>query len=604
MLDNEREEHQRLMSEYRKLQLQPNRVARQLEAERTANKKVEEALGQTLHDLRAEHEAEVKATRQSVAAERRRHAHELQSLRVEHAEQVIRLEGELTEIERELRRVRSTLRRGDQAAEAAAQEADAEKQRLRERGRAWSRVEQEQHRAERAERELRQVREEFGREASELRSAARARNTETAAEKQELKYLRHEKKEWREKMATFKQNSNLKFFEVDPFLELNRELREKLTRYVTHERVMSKVIADLESIACPPYSRFYEGRLDLDGVKIGGVQVAEEWEMFSMALTTFNISSNRISDSFLASCQFLGVQLPKQEHSVYFKSEGVSRKQERFCLPSSTHAKDTVELGGELCDLITFGEIAEGTAIALTFDGATIASFPVFGGGVCMMLKNGKIVRRMAFQEIMGRETCVNKLRRLYEFFARGKALLELVQHPLAHRCDVARVQAKNGDRGGADGRVGDQLEAKLVKLVKARMGAARWVRISEVERDELLDEVQDWDDEAVQEAYASAQEVRDDAEYDRAHVDLEYQPVLFDQAWETSRERLSAEYLLGWEEYDKLPTEAQVMLATSIPAHTTSHHTTPYSTPDYMSRMEGVLYEVVWCDTPHHTTP
>ena len=51
----------------------------------------------------------------------------------------------------------------------------------------------------------------------------------------------------------------------------------------------------------------------------------------------------------------------------------------------------------------------------MTFDGCTLNMYPVFGGGMCILKQNGEAVRKMAFADMVGRETVANKMRKFQE---------------------------------------------------------------------------------------------------------------------------------------------------------------------------------------------
>ena len=48
----------------------------------------------------------------------------------------------------------------------------------------------------------------------------------------------------------------------------------------------------------------------------------------------------------------------------------------------------------------------------MTFDGCTLNMYPVFGGGMCILKQDGQVMRKMAFADMVGRETVANKMRK------------------------------------------------------------------------------------------------------------------------------------------------------------------------------------------------
>lgn len=152
---------------------------------------------------------------------------ELEQERVFAEEAVTRVEVMNTELDRQLVRARAALRAS--AKEAAAAEADLERERDKQReGRAWACVREERVRRGRAEEESARLRAEV----DSLIGEASGRSRQHAAEKEQLKYLRHRVKVLEEKVASYEVKANRKFFEVEPVVEENDRLRGKIDAQV------------------------------------------------------------------------------------------------------------------------------------------------------------------------------------------------------------------------------------------------------------------------------------------------------------------------------------------------------------------------------------
>ena len=235
---------------------------------------------------------------------------------------------------------------------------------------------------------------------------------------------------------------------------------------------------------------------------------------------------------------------------------------DRSLVPSSFNTQDNLELGSEVADLVTWTEMAEGTSIGLTFDGATINMYGVFGGGVCMVKKDGVVVRRMAFAELMTRETVVNKMRKIQEYFAVGKAALQTLQHPMAHMLDIDRCGASLSDRGGADGVTHRSLQAAVIRRVRYKLGVDRWLEMDEDARVGALGDIRpsQWWEDGVEEAWADAQDIFDDEELNEHAVNPEHSARSFEKQSEFFQDCRAAIQLLGYIAYEDMPSSKQVV--------------------------------------------
>ena len=230
----------------------------------------------------------------------------------------------------------------------------------------------------------------------------------------------------------------------------------------------------------------------------------------------------------------------------------------RFAMPTATTAKRKVELGGELADLATFEDIAESQSFGMTFDGCTLNMYSVFGGGVCILKQNGEAVRKMAFADMVGRETVANKMRKFQEFFARGRQCMELAQHPLAHRVCLERCGATNSDRGGADGCTGDALKAKIVELVVGKLGREEWAKATQDEKDSAIIDAEDEDN---WELWERAAVLYADEQLNAKHLDPEHVALPFDELSEMTQILRVASFMLGWESYEVLDADKRVVM-------------------------------------------
>ena len=481
----------------------------------------------------------------------------MQAERVESDERVTRLESIIGELERQSIAVRASRRADSREAEAERSRLEAERDAALE-GRTWARVREEERRTAAAEAARDEAHAEMDELRSELHDARGAmRNHKTSGAKQELAHAKGQVKELQEKLSLYEMRKNRKFYDFDPISEENESLRAKLEETETERR-------RLHSIVNPGASMFYSSRETAEGKLIGGRRVGDDFELLSMGLSVYNVPSNNVKPVIESIARFLHVELPVETITVNCRKQGIKKQVTRSLVPSSRMTRDALELGGEVADLVTYTEIAEGTSLGLTFDGATIAAYPVFGGGVCIVKKDGKVVRRMAFAEHMTRETVVEKMRKIQEFFARGKCCLEILQHPLADQVDLDRVRASVSDRGGADGKVANALKTRCVRSVQRELGRKAWEERDLLEREAaILALYSSW--AVVLEAWEAAQALHDDDELNnRAAGDPrqpfgEYVPKLFDTLWETSQEILAAQQMLGIEAYDQLSEDEKV---------------------------------------------
>ena len=457
----------------------------------------------------------------------------------------------ITELETNLRRAQAALRmRGAQAdraeAEVAAKMAELSEGRIRTKLRA------EEARAELAEQLLKEARGEIARQAAELR----ARNGISAAERQELSHLRYEKKRYQEKVAAYQVKSNRKFFEVEPLMEEVETLREQIAQLrseiaaeVAERRATARTLrsemANLEAVVCPPYSKFYQCR-----GKTGGVMISDDWHILTMTLATLSIPAGSRDKAVISIAEFFGLHLLHKRVTVNCRKQGVKKLAIRCAVPGISSSAKALEVGGELADLMTYVELAQAKSFGFTFDGATINMYGVFGGGVCIENQQGQVVRRMAFGEMMTRETVTNKIRKMREFFARGKASLELLDHPLASHVKFERASGATSDRGGADGKVSNQIEREIIESVKREMGRKAWDGVLDVDA-KFIAVCDAWgESDDVVDVWAQAKARHDDIELDRHAVDPEYSPQLFNTLSETTQEVWAAIQLIGHLEY------------------------------------------------------
>jgi hypothetical protein len=286
----------------------------------------------------------------------------------------------------------------------------------------------------------------------------------------------------------------------------------------------------------------------------------------------YNVPSNNIKPVVEATAAFFGINLPKETRKAYCRKQGVTKEVERSLVPSAKSSKQDLELGGELADLVTYKEIAEGTSIGIGVDGATINGYSVLGGSVFIVKKDGKPVRRMAFAEHVSRETVVNKMRKLSEFFARGKACMEMLQHPLAANVDLERARGSLTDRGGADGKVASALEKRVVRSVQRKLGCKVWDDLGAsgekvggetleqtMARMSLYDSAITFEVDRVK-AWEAAQHLWDNDQLDKRAVAPDYMPTFFDDLFEATQEMLTVQQLLGLEAYAQLSEEERVV--------------------------------------------
>jgi hypothetical protein len=420
-------------------------------------------------------------------------------------------------------------------------------------GGVWSAVESERKRACELDAELADLRSTSATEIDELRTAAHGRSAETAARKQELKYLRHEVKELRAKNDSYDVRSQRKFFYVDPIMEDNQALRSRLDQAGVALNAERARADSLHAVVNPStHSLFYQSR------SMGGRETSEMFDMLSMALSAFMVSKDNHAEVIVAIARFFSINLPEEVRQSTFRNQIKKELKTRFAVPTAFTAKQKVELGGELADLATFEDLAESQSFGMTFDGCTLNMYSVFGGGVCILKQNGDIVRKMAFADMVGRETVANKMRKFQEFFARGRQCMELVQHPLAHQVCLERCEATNSDRGGADGCTGDAIKAKIVEIVVAKLGREEWRRASEDERDNAFLYVES---EEACEYWERAAIVYADEELNKKHLDSEHVAAPFDDLSEMTQLLRVASYMLGSERYEAMGDDEKVVM-------------------------------------------
>ena len=139
----------------------------------------------------------------------------------------------------------------------------------------------------------------------------------------------------------------------------------------------------------PPPSLFYSSRTKEDGSLLGGRRCSDDWELLSLGMSTLMISPNNMKATVEAVARFFKLNLPTEERNVFCRKSGSHKKVTRSLVPSATTSKEMLEVGGEVADLVTYSELAEGTSLGLTFDGCTINMYGVFGGGVCLSHHEG-----------------------------------------------------------------------------------------------------------------------------------------------------------------------------------------------------------------------
>ena len=145
-----------------------------------------------------DYDAQLKQQRTAAATKYRALQHEMQDEQVASDQAITRMQGEYTEIERQLNRARTALRaEGKGAAEAhSALESELEKARS---GRVWAKVHEEEQRRLRAE----AVRDEMIREVDRVNTLLNERNSATAHEKQQLAYYRFRAQELEKKVSGY-----------------------------------------------------------------------------------------------------------------------------------------------------------------------------------------------------------------------------------------------------------------------------------------------------------------------------------------------------------------------------------------------------------------
>ena len=100
------------------------------------------------------------------------------------------------------------------------------------------------------------------------------------------------------------------------------------------------------------------------------------------------------------------------------------------------------------------------------------------------------------------------------EFFARGKASLAILQHPLTHLVDLDRMHAAALDRCGADGRTLNKIKERCnIPSTQRSKGLALWANLSEEMHVTAIFDVYNEFDDDVNTAWADAQLLFDDDE-------------------------------------------------------------------------------------------
>ena len=230
MLDAERTLRAEAQIELVNLALQPQRERRLLEYERRLRNEDRKTHLRVMDALAADAARQAKEARAAHAACLTQLRGDERAARVVLEEQVLLVQTNNTELERQLRAAQRAARlsRGSAAAaeeEAAATraEATAEVARVKDHARAWARVREAEVCVAGVEAERDGLRERV----AELEAQVSSRSQARAAEHAELLTLRCRVTELREKVDSYQARSNRRFFEVDPIVEENEALRRE-----------------------------------------------------------------------------------------------------------------------------------------------------------------------------------------------------------------------------------------------------------------------------------------------------------------------------------------------------------------------------------------
>eukprot|EP00966_Prymnesium_polylepis_P325229 7381210-Prymnesium_polylepis.1 len=291
---------------------------------------------------------------------------ELKAERVLAEEQVTRVQAENTALGHQINRAQSALHASTKEQAATLSQLEAELQRARD-GRVWARVREEEVRRGRAEEESARLQHDVDR----LLSEANGRSREHAAEKQELKYLRHRVKELQEKVALCDLKSNRKFFEVEPIAEENDQLRRRIEKQVCTPSALTHAFASCtfcSSLTLSPHpvstaplrccalsapqssappqeveiSKLKEiTEPDTDYFHRGGFTLPVDLAI-AECVTKAHVSRNQVPPLFIFFARFYRIKLPTRKTRVPFKKvDGKMMYVEREMLmtPGRTHVQ-------------------------------------------------------------------------------------------------------------------------------------------------------------------------------------------------------------------------------------------------------------------------
>jgi len=275
--------------------LEPQRDRRALEQERADAAAFQRQAAAATAELHVERAAERKRERAAFAAERRQLLADARQSAIEADEGVTRLEAEITRLEREPKRLEKSL----QAAHVQQAAAEAEAARVREHGRAWARVREEQARADQAE----AARDEALCRIDELEQQLAQRSAGGAAEHQELLAARGRVKDLREKVESYQARSNRRFFDIDPVQEENQRLRQELAQLEEATRgqlaAAEAAAAQLRTIAEPTKERFFVRGHFAARIDLACIQALQ-----------LGVSRGKVPALFLIFARLFGVKLP------------------------------------------------------------------------------------------------------------------------------------------------------------------------------------------------------------------------------------------------------------------------------------------------------
>ena len=319
-------------------ELEPQRQVRRFQyAQDQAAAKLQ-AASEAQERMRKEYMLQIKEQRAAHAFEVNQLLGEQRGERAQAMETTTRLEGLITDLEKQLRSAHAAMRKGGQMAAKTQEQLEGELQRVKE-GRVWSAVHEEQATRVRVEAQ----RDELKAEVVRLNEQVNSRSRKHAANMDELYTLRGEVKSLQKLNAVYDVKAQRKFFEVDPILEQKADLKRQVESLRQQLKAEQEQTAKYKAIAEPPKEKFFVAGHYTADVDLSALEM----------IASLGVSPNVAPALFVNFADFYGIKLPSREKKVCTGTdpatgERVYEVKDVLFIPGKTHMKELPAIGGEL----------------------------------------------------------------------------------------------------------------------------------------------------------------------------------------------------------------------------------------------------------------